>query len=233
MIIKIPREDRYHAHHGWLSSYHLFSFADYFDPNNMNFGALRVFNDDTIDGESGFGTHGHKNMEIITIIHSGELTHKDTIGNEEVIRRGEVQYMSAGTGVMHSEINKGKEKTHLYQIWIAPKKQNLPPVYKQKDFTELVTPNSLTPVVSDSPLHDALQIEADATIYLGNVEDNTKVLTYSQKSDRGVFVYITEGTITINGNDFKSGDQARSVGESDLIIQSKGLARFVLIDVIL
>ncbi len=116
MIKKISAHNRFRAQHEWLSTYHLFSFADYYDPENMNFGALRVFNDDTIDGNSGFGPHGHRDMEIVTIVLNGELTHKDSMGNIGTIKAGEVQYMSAGTGVTHTEMNTKDESVHLYQI---------------------------------------------------------------------------------------------------------------------
>jgi quercetin 2,3-dioxygenase len=135
VITVIQKEDRYEAKHGWLKSYHLFSFADYYDPRNINFGKLRVFNDDYISSENGFGAHSHRDMEIVTIMLSGELTHTDTMGNKKKIREGEVQYMSAGSGVVHSEINESKKETHLYQLWFEPKVRGLTPSYDQKNFS--------------------------------------------------------------------------------------------------
>ncbi len=231
MTQKIPAHDRYLASHSWLSTYHLFSFADYFDPDNMNFGALRVFNDDTIDGRSGFGQHGHRDMEIVTIVLSGELTHTDSMGNSGVIKAGEVQYMSAGIGVMHSEVNNGDEQVHLYQIWIMPKSKNLQPSYGQKDFTGIKEKNILVPVVSDKQIGQAIQIQADATIYLSELEASKKI-AYELQSGRGLFVYVTEGAIIINAAEFAAGDQARIVDEKEIQMIGKMDAKFVAIDVV-
>ena len=229
MITKISSENRYHSKHEWLSTFHLFSFADYYDSTNMNFGVLRVFNDDTIDRKSGFPTHGHKNMEIITIILEGELTHKDTMGNTEVIKKGEVQYMSAGTGVMHSEFNNSKEKIHLYQIWLTPIKNNLSPKYTQKDFSNNIKSNSLTPVVSNSKLENSITIQADATRYLGDFEAG-KIITHQQKIGYGIFIYVTKGSVNINEVLFKQGDQARIVDENSITIISLEETKYIIID---
>lgn len=232
MIKKILSKDRYHAHHDWLSTYHLFSFADYYDPQNMNFGALRVFNDDTIDGESGFGAHSHRDMEIVTIMLEGELTHQDNMGNTKSMKKGEVQYMSAGTGVTHAEMNNAKEQIHLYQIWLMPKMRNLEPTYDQKDFSQMEEKNILVPVASDKDLSGAILMEADATIYKAELEKG-KEINYTQESGRGVFIYVTEGTLEINGETFEKEDQARIENEKSLSLLTKEGSKFVLIDVIL
>lgn len=230
MIQKIHASHRHLATHSWLSTYHLFSFADYFDPENMNFGALRVFNDDTIDAHNGFGQHGHRDMEIVTIVLTGELTHTDSIGNSGIIKTGEVQYMSAGTGVMHSEVNNSDEQVHLYQIWIQPKKKHLIPNYGQKDFSKDFKKNTLVPVVSDKVVGDAIQIQADATIYLCELE-NGKEIDYTLDNNRGLFIYIQTGSIIINGEEFAVGDQARITGEKALKIKGKIATKFIAIDV--
>jgi redox-sensitive bicupin YhaK (pirin superfamily) len=232
MINKISAKDRYHSHEGWLSTYHLFSFADYFDPNNMNFGVLRVFNDDTISGERGFGAHGHKDMEIITIVLEGELTHQDTMGNTKTISKGEVQYMSAGTGVMHSEINNLSTPVSLYQIWLTPQARNLHPSYDQKDFSLKLRSNALTMVASGDATDGAITIQADATIYQGKLEKDAK-FTYVQRQRRGIFVYVTEGVVEINGILFETKDQARITTEETLTFFGKEKSSFVLVDVAL
>ncbi len=232
MIKKIKSSERYNAKHGWLSSYHLFSFADYYDPNNMNFGALRVFNDDTIDGESGFGAHSHRDMEIVTIMLEGELTHQDDIGNTKVMKQGEVQYMSAGTGVTHSEMNMSKEKTHLYQLWIMPRVRNLSPDYDQKTFDGVEGMNTLIPVASNVEKNGVIVIQADATIYKAQLESG-KAIDYYPAQGRGVFIYITEGVLTINEIEFAKEDQARIEDEEKLTIIAKETSAFVMVDVIL
>lgn len=240
MITKIVAGERYRAEHGWLRSYHLFSFADYYDPSNMNFGVLRVVNDDYIAGENGFGKHGHKDMEIVTIMLSGTLTHEDSMGNRKEIHQGEVQYMSAGTGVVHSEMNLGQEEVHLCQIWFMPKSRGLAPAYDQKDFGEMKK-NTLVPVVSghvydsdgvtgDVQDHCAIIFQADATVYLGLFETG-HTTNFEQKKGRGVFVYVTEGLLSINGTTFAAGDQARIEDENVLTLAAQESARFILIDV--
>lgn len=232
MVVHIPSEERYHAFHSWLSSYHLFSFADYYDPNNMNFGVLRVFNDDSIDGESGFGAHPHSDMEIVTIMLEGELTHKDSIGNTRTMKKGEVQYMSAGTGVIHSEMNHKKEQIHLYQLWFLPKSRGLAPAYDQKDFSTDMRKNELVPVVSDVEVGGAIIMQAEATIYLAELEKG-KSITHAPQKGRGVFVYITEGELTIQDVECKAGDQMRIVDEEKIEILANENAKFIVIDVVI
>ena len=228
MIIKVEAKERFLAEHGWLSSYHLFSFAEYYDPYNMHFGTLRVFNDDYIDGKNGFPPHRHENMEIITIVLEGELSHEDSMGNRSTIQEGEVQYMSAGKGVVHSEMNHGSKRTHLYQIWLLPKRNSLTPTYDQKNFSESKK-NELVPVVSDAPAGDAIIIQADATIYKGCFEQG-KSYTHSIEQGRGVFIYVTEGTLLINETLFEKGDQARIEDEETIMLTAQTEARFILID---
>ncbi|HMR55385.1 MAG TPA: pirin family protein, partial [Candidatus Doudnabacteria bacterium] len=218
MIRKIPANARHKAEHDWLTTYHLFSFAMYFDRGNMNFGALRVFNDDYIDGENGFGAHSHDNMEIITIVHKGTLTHQDSMGNTGTIGKGEVQYMSAGTGVTHAEVNREKEQIHLYQIWIMPDKQNLTPQYYQKDFSD-APKNILVPVASGQKLEGAISIQTSSTIYISQLESG-KTIRNNLENDRGLFIYIKEGGLIINGKEFEKEDQARIMDEPEIIIKT-------------
>lgn len=232
MITRIPAEKRYKAENGWLTSYHLFSFAEYYDPQNMDFGVLRVVNDDTIASESGFGEHGHDNMEIITIMWEGELTHRDSLGNEGVIRPGEVQVMSAGTGVQHAEMNESFEPAQLYQIWIMPREQGLTPRYDQKDFSAVTNANTLLPVASGEDKEGALMINADATVYT-SILDEGKSITHAIGKDRGLFIYTRSGAITVNGVELHPNDQARIINEETAEITATEYAEYLLIDVAL
>ena len=230
MITKIEAKDRYRAEHDWLTSYHLFSFAEYYDPENMNFGVLRVFNDDTIDAHNGFGKHGHRDMEIVTIVLSGELTHEDTLGNKRAIKEGEVQYMSAGMGVMHSEVNRTQRPVHLYQIWLTPVATGLVPRYDQKDFSAKEK-NKLVPVASGIEREGVLHIRARTTVSLCTLED-AKIISFPLPEAWGMFVYISKGNLSINGVLFESGDQARIIGETRLTFIAQGDTEFVLIGMV-
>lgn len=232
MIRKIKTKDRYLAKHEWLTSYHLFSFADYYDVNNMNFGALRVFNDDIIDGENGFGAHSHRDMEIVTIMLSGELIHHDSIGNSAKMVSGEAQYMSAGSGVTHSEVNRGKDSTHLYQIWLTPKQKGMPPTYNQKNFKLSENKNMLVPVVSDTVKGEAMLVQTNATVYIANFETGKNV-DYKIQNSRGVFIYVTTRVLEINNIEFMTGDQARVEQQEILMILAKEGSEFVLVDTVL
>lgn len=167
----IPARHRYTARHSWLESKHLFSFADYYDPANMHFGALRVFNDDIIAGHQGFGMHPHSNMEIITLVLSGEISHEDSHGGRATVHAGGAQVMSAGSGLLHSEMNRGEETVHLYQIWIMPREENIAPRHDERDFSTMLH-NHLVPIASGFD-HDALQIHTDAVIYRGIFDTET------------------------------------------------------------
>lgn len=230
MMTKILASQRYHAAHGWLKTFHLFSFANYYDPNNMGFGTLRVFNDDTIDAYSGFDEHGHEDMEIVTIVFKGQLAHRDSMGNKKTITSGEVQRMSAGTGVIHAEKNLGDEPVELYQIWLLPDQIGISPGYDQKDFSYLLEKNILSPVVSGDPRGEALKMFTGATIFLCTLEKEREI-ALSPGKDRGTFIYIREGSMEINGTSFQSGDQARIQQESALLLRAHTETTFVLIDV--
>lgn len=198
----------------------------------MNFGALRVFNDDTIDGNSGFGPHGHRDMEIVTVVLQGELTHKDSMGNIGTIKAGEVQYMSAGTGVTHAEMNAKNEPVHLYQIWISPDEKGLLPLYEQKDFSAIPNKNILLPVVSNDSTENTLHIRSRATIYTSLLEIG-KSIEHSVNGNQGVFIYVIEGSLVVNDVACEVGDQLRIEGEDSLAITATETTKLLLIDVAL
>lgn len=190
---------RGHADHGWLSSYHTFSFAGYYDPARMHFGALRVLNDDTVSAGMGFGTHPHDNMEIISIPLEGDLEHKDSMGNTAVIRKGDIQVMSAGTGVKHSEYNKNADKpVKFLQIWVFPNQKNIPPRYDQITLKEEDRHNKFQQILSPFAQDEGVWIHQDAWFHLGKF-DKGKTATYElKKKENGVYVFLLEGSVTVN-----------------------------------
>ncbi len=193
-------ETRGHAQHGWLNAHHTFSFANYYDPERVHFGALRVLNDDIIDGEKGFGTHPHDNMEIITIPLSGSLRHEDSMGNGGVIESGDIQVMSAGSGVHHSEFNAQKDKpVNLFQIWVFPNKKNVTPRYEQKTIDFWKHKNKLQEIISPTPSENGLWIHQDAWFSIGSFEKGF-VEKYNLKSkSNGVFVMVIQGSFNVSG----------------------------------
>lgn len=229
MIQKIEARQRYRAHQDWLDTYHLFSFANYFDPDNLQFGVLRVFNDDTIGAFSGFDEHSHDNMEIVTIVLEGELTHRDSLGNQSSIKAGEVQRMSAGTGIIHAEKNLGDELVHLYQLWLLPRTRQAKPSYEQKDFS-YYPENQLTPVASGFELEGALTIDSAASIFVGVLEGG-RHLEHSVERGNGTFIYLQSGQLVVNGIEVQMGDQLRIEHETTLSLKAMRDAKFILIDV--
>jgi redox-sensitive bicupin YhaK (pirin superfamily) len=227
-IIKASR--RHYSDFGWLKTYWLFSFDNYYDPSNLEFGSLRVFNDDVVEPGSGFPTHSHREMEIVTVVLSGELSHEDSTGSRGVIRSGDVQRMSAGTGISHSEHNRGDRPLHFYQIWIRPDVARLAPGYEQLSFTSRVLSNRLVPVASGQQRADAVRIHSDSTIYLGEFGPGTEFdLTVNES--RGVFVYLTVGSLAINGTTLEKNDQARISSSQELRCASREKTSLILIDV--
>jgi len=192
---------RGHANHGWLDSYHTFSFAGYYNPERIHFGALRVLNDDTVTGGMGFGTHPHDNMEIISIPTSGDLEHRDSMGHVQVISQGDVQVMSAGTGISHSEKNKNHDKlVKFFQIWIFPNKKNVKPRYDQKNFSDADKHNKLLTVVSPLGTEDGgVQIHQDAWFSMGKLDKDFSLTYELRKKENGVYAFVIEGDVTING----------------------------------
>jgi quercetin 2,3-dioxygenase len=190
---------RGHANHGWLNSSHTFSFAHYYDPARMQFGALRVLNDDFVDGGMGFGQHPHDNMEIISIPLSGDLEHKDSMGNVTVIRQNDVQIMSAGTGIYHSEYNKNKDqKVNFLQIWVFPKVRNIAPRYDQLTFKPDDRVNKLQQIVSPSKTDTGVWINQDAWFYLGNLKQGFTTDYAFKQNENGVYIFVIEGDIKVN-----------------------------------
>ena len=227
----INATDRHFTSAGWLNSYFLFSFADYYDPTNMNFGPLRVFNDDTVAARSGFPPHPHSDMEIITIVLDGEIAHEDSLGNKTTIHAGEVQRMTAGTGITHSEQNNTDKEVHLYQLWFTPNKLNLNPSYEQKRVDFLDSKNELIPIVSGQKvLEDVVYMNSNTTIYYGNLKKD-KEINFQTFDIRKTLIYITAGELFVNGVQAEKNDQLR-IDKMNLVeIKAAQDAQFILIDV--
>jgi len=221
VIQTIRSKDRYHAETDWLSTNWHFSFDHYHDPNNMNFGPLRVFNDDTVAPAGGFPLHSHREMEIVTYIIDGALEHKDNLGNTGVIRPGEIQRMSAGTGIRHSEYNPSeKEPVHLIQLWIMPATHGLRPSWEQKSFSLSDREGKLFPIAvpaskNGSTSSTAVQIHQDATIYTSLLAPGQSV-THKLGQGRRAYIFVIKGNLKLNGETFAAGDQARVSSEREL-----------------
>jgi redox-sensitive bicupin YhaK (pirin superfamily) len=197
--------ERGHAEHGWLDSYHTFSFADYYDPNWMGFRSLRVINDDLVMPAMGFGTHPHRDMEIITYVLSGALEHKDSMGNGRIIRPGEVQYMAAGTGIQHSEFNPSRdEAVHLLQIWILPERKGLKPRYAEKSLVE-APKGRFNLVLSKAGREGSVAINQDVDLYVAKLEPKDGT-SHALKPARHAWVHVAEGEVKLNGDILKAGD---------------------------
>jgi hypothetical protein len=222
--------DRGAADHGWLKSFHSFSFAEYYDPRFMGFRSLRVINEDYIDAGSGFPTHGHKDMEIITYVIKGSLSHKDTLGNSTSIMPGEVQRMSAGTGIMHSEHNhESSGQTHLLQIWIKPDLAGHIPSYGQKDFSDEYKKNQLVLVISSDGRDGSISIHQDACMYVGKFTTEKK-LDFSIQTNRHVWIQLIHGTLIVNNIALSSGDAILASDELKLEILAHQNSEFLLFD---
>lgn len=192
--------NRGHANHGWLDTNHTFSFGQFYDPTRMHFGVLRVLNDDVVDGGMGFGTHPHDNMEIISIPLSGDLEHKDSMNNVAVIRQNDVQIMSAGTGIYHSEYNRSKDrKVNFLQIWVFPKAHNIQPRYEQKTFSPEDRVNKLQLIVSPQKNDEGVWINQDAWFHLGNLKQGFQTVYQVKQKGNGVYAFVISGDVTING----------------------------------
>ena len=199
-------QDRGHANHGWLDSYHSFSFARYYDSNWMGFSVLRVINEDVIEPAQGFGMHSHDNMEIITYVLQGNLAHKDSLGNAEVIRQGHIQRMTAGTGITHSEFNASdSEPVHLLQIWILPNQQGLPPSYEDKFFDDAQKHNRWCLLASLKGEENSLVVHQDMSLFASKLSER-KQLEYALKDNRSVYLQVASGCIDINHKQLNTGD---------------------------
>jgi hypothetical protein len=220
--------ERGHAEHGWLDSYHTFSFADYYDPKWVGFRTLRVINDDLVMPGEGFGMHPHRDMEIITYILSGALQHKDSMGNGRVIKPGDVQYMSAGTGVLHSEFNPSQdEAVHLLQIWVLPDTKGATPRYAEKSFAK--APAGLHLATSKTGRDGSIAIHQDADLWLAKLEPGTQV-SHKLAAGRNAWVHVAEGEVALNGKTLSGGDAAAITEPGELQLSASKPAQVLLFD---
>ncbi len=221
--------ERGHADHGWLNSYHTFSFADYHDPQWMGFRDLRVINDDTVAAGMGFGQHPHRDMEIISYVLDGELEHRDSMGNGRIIKPGEFQYLAAGSGVVHSEYNPSKRNpVHFLQIWIQPDKRGAKPAYGEKAYPQ-ATPGRPNLVASKTGREGSLHINQDADLWLARFS-NGETVTHELKPKRHAWVHVAEGGVTLNGQPLNGGDAAALSSESKLELTGQGKAQVLVFD---
>lgn len=229
-MMKIRKaNERGHAEHGWLDTYHTFSFANYYDPQWMGYRSLRVINDDLVMPGMGFGTHPHRDMEIITYILSGSLEHKDSMGNGRVIRTGEVQYMSAGSGVRHSEFNPSKdEAVHLLQIWIEPDRKGVTPRYAEKSLAN-AGPGALHLVTSKTGRDGSIAVHQDADLWLGKFEAGNRI-TQKIAPGRHAWLHVAEGEVSVNGTALSGGDAAALTGGESIELKASKSSQVLLFD---
>jgi quercetin 2,3-dioxygenase len=222
--------ERGFADHGWLKSFHTFSFADYFDPEHVEFGSLRVINEDRVAAGNGFGTHAHRDMEIITYVLAGELAHKDSMGNGSTIRPGDVQRMSAGTGIRHSEFNPSKSlEAHFLQIWIQPNVVNIEPSYEEKRFAEEEKRGKLRLIVSPDRAEGSLLIHQDARIYAG-LFDGAEAQTFRVKPGRRIYVHVARGRLTVNQTALDAGDAMKITVDASVSLDQGHDAEVLVFD---
>jgi len=230
MIQVRKANDRGHADHGWLNTYHTFSFSSYQDAKHTRFRSLRVMNEDLVAPGQGFGTHPHNDMEIVTYVLEGALEHRDSMGNGEVLRPGEFQRMTAGTGITHSEFNPSEnEPVHLYQIWLLPERKGIDPSYEQKRFSDEERHNQLRLVASRNAEHGSLLIHQDARIFLSKI-DAAKEVKHELWEDRYAWLQVLSGTVSVNGTDLGTSDGVAVSDERSLIIQANTNAEIMLFD---
>lgn len=229
--MKIRRSgDRGVADHGWLRSFHTFSFADYYDPKNMGFRSLRVINEDRVEPGRGFGTHSHRDMEILSYVLEGELSHKDSMGNGSVIRPGDVQRMSAGTGVLHSEFNPSKsDGVHFLQIWILPDRAGYPPSYEQKSFSAEERAGTLRLVASPDGREGSVTIHQDAKLYAGTFADGQRA-RYELGAGRYAWLHVARGSVDVQGEKLNAGDAAAIEQGAPIDIAATSDAEVLLFD---
>lgn len=216
MIIVRPSQERGNANFGWLDSKHTFSFGSYYDPNHMGFGNLRVINEDKVEAGKGFGAHTHQNMEIISYVLEGELEHKDSIGNGSVIRPGDVQRMSAGTGIAHSEFNASNtDRVHFLQIWILPHKRGIQPSYEQKHFCVEEKQGKLKLVASPDGKDNSVTIHQDVNLYVAVLNNGDRV-DHNNENNRSLWLQVVKGSVDINGKSLGTGDGAAITQETEI-----------------
>jgi redox-sensitive bicupin YhaK (pirin superfamily) len=230
MITLRKSQDRGYADHGWLKSFHSFSFAGYYDPKHMGWGNLRVINEDRIAPGTGFGTHGHRDMEIISYVIAGNLAHKDNMGNVKGIPPGDVQRMSAGSGVMHSEFNHAPDQqTHFFQIWIEPNVKGIAPSYEQKTFAESEKQGVLRLVASPDAAQGSVLIHADARMYAG-LFDADQTASLALDAGRRAYVHVVRGSVSVNGVDLQGGDAALVQEQTELTLSNGQDAEVLVFD---
>ncbi len=230
MMKIIPSAERYHFETDWLSTYWHFSFDHYYDPQNVSFGPLRVFNDDSIRPAGGFPLHSHREMEILTYVIEGQLEHQDSLGNRGVIGPGELQRMSAGKGIRHSEYNASKtEPVHLLQFWIEPAVRGLEPSWEQRQFSRAERGGRLLLVASGQPQDGALQIHQDASVYVASLEKGDKV-AHELAPGRRAYLFVISGGATLNAQPLAAGDQARLTDEKKLSLSAANPTELLLVD---
>jgi redox-sensitive bicupin YhaK (pirin superfamily) len=229
-MMKIRKaNDRGHANHGWLDSYHTFSFAGYYDPAHMGFRSLRVINDDTVAAGAGFGKHPHRDMEIITYVLSGAVAHNDSMGNGREIKPGEFQYMAAGTGVQHSEFNPSEtEPAHFLQIWIQPDRQSAKPAYAEKSYAQ-AKPGQLHLVTSKTGRDGSMAVNQDADLYLARLNAGDKV-SHTLQPGRAAWVHVAEGKASVNGQSLQAGDAVALENETSIDVTGEATAQVLLFD---
>lgn len=229
MITPRRANERGHFDHGWLNTYHTFSFGDYHDPTHSGFRALRVINEDVVAPARGFGMHPHRDMEIVTYVLEGSLRHRDSLGHEGVIRPGEVQRITAGSGILHSEFNPSQDQpVHLLQIWITPQRRGLQPGYEQKTFPRGGLVDGLRPVASPDGREDSILIQQDATMLAGIVGDRR--VTHRLDEGRHAWVQVARGELSLNGERLEAGDGAAVSGETSLELASPSSAEVLVFD---
>jgi len=230
MITLRKSQDRGHANHGWLDSYHSFSFSEYFDPEHMQYSVLRVINEDKVAGGTGFGMHPHRDMEIITYMLAGELRHQDSMGNGSVISAGDVQRMTAGTGIRHSETNATTDKqAHLLQIWLIPAQNGLPPSYEDKHISEARKLNRWCLIASPDGRSHSLMIHQDVELWATILQENN-TLEYAVQSERCVYLHVARGQLTLNGRILSTGDAAMISADQKIEIQAQQASEVLLFD---
>ena len=230
MINVIPSNARHHADHGWLDTHWHFSFSDYHDPNNMNWGALRVFNDDVVKGGGGFGAHQHRDMEIVTYVLEGQLEHQDNLGNKGVISPGEVQVMSAGKGIVHAEFNHSQTvPVHFLQLWVMPRNRGSKPRWEQRQFSPQERAGKLRAVVSSGDVADTLHIDQDAVIYIGTLAAGQQIEQTIERDRKG-YLFVISGSLSLNDHKLAEGDQARIEDEEKLQLKADQGSEVIYLD---
>ncbi len=232
MIEVRKSEERGHADHGWLDTRHTFSFADYYDPRHMGFRSLRVINEDRVAPGMGFGTHGHRDMEILSYVVGGQLAHRDSMGHQEILGTNEIQRMSAGTGIRHSEFNPSKENpAHFFQIWIEPAAAGIKPSYEQIRFDPAGKKNRLKRLAGPDGGEGAARINQDAHVFVAELEKDAAV-TYDLAQNRAAWLHVVYGTVDVNGVTLRAGDAAAITGEEKIPVRAAngGASEILLFD---